>query len=409
MIDFTGIAQNENLKHLTGAKLVKALRNLEDNKEVKEVILSLVPTYTQQETQIVEPNFINYIMNLDSIDTAEKILGIKRHSPEADSDECLAMSMFVSAIKHAFLSVINELSADFSAENCSWEDYISCIESLGFSEISRIEYTPKYSQNREESISFFNYEYSMLWVINSYSFNIKKVSGSTLYLSGKLRNREESLPDFSFSIGNITPTDIFNFSFQMNDLPIFRFFEILTHINPVERWGVFDLFDSRTLEQIKSFPKEVKNKILDCNIMSYNQEDINQERNAVVINETMNIFTNLMEEQQIYLNLFVRAQKFSDRNSIFLPKFLEEQFKIYNDDEVIYKYMIASTTYHSKLFDKMVQKFIGDRSLQRAIIETLKSEDLVDYYDTFKNMDSRFQDLYFTEEDKDLFFEKMNS
>lgn len=409
MIDFTGIAQQKSLQHLSGSELVDGLRKLNDFPEIKEVIESLIPFETINGQKVVNPSFQNYLLNLDIIDAAEKTLNIERHSPESESEKCLAMSMFIGGVKDAFLSIINEINCDFSSDNVSWAQYIKGIESFGFEKVSSKEYTTEFDKRTEESVIFFHREHAMLWTIKSSHLNEKRVSGSNLYFCGKIKNKEIPFPDLRFSMGSLAPTGVFYFNFSMDKSPSHKLIEIFKHIEPVSQWGLFNVWDDKVIAQVKSLPNYVKMPILDYNIMSYDQNDyIKNERNSIVSIKAIEIIKKLQPEQQIYLNLFCRAQKFSDVNTVIMPSFIKKVLNELQENDLCKDYIVASIMYNMREFDQKVAEFTGQRDIFRTIIDTLKKDDLIDFYNTYLSMNEEFKNLYLSVDDQDFLFEKMN-
>lgn len=409
MINFIEISQHETIQHLSGSKLVEALRQLNKNPELKNLIKSLTPVDIINGQKIVQSSFLDYLLNLDAIKASEEMLNIEKHSPEADSDECLALSMFIGAIKEAFLLVVNEINFDFSSNNVTWDEYIKGVRSFGFEEVSRKSYIVDFSDREEESVLFFNREHSMLWTINSSSFSQKRASGTSLYFCGKIKNKDKPFPDFLFSVGHLAPSGVFYFDINMDNIPAHKFFEIFKHFEPVSHWGIFNVWDKKVVDQVKKLPNYVKMPMLDYNIMSHDQNDyLKNERNSIVSIKAIEIINKLKPEQQIYLNLFCRAQKFSDVNTLIMPSFVQTALNELKNNELYKSYVISSIMYNMKHTEKETTSFIGDRGIFRAIIDTLKKDDLVDFYNTYLNMQEDFKKLYFTEDDQDFLFEKMN-
>lgn len=409
MINFKDIAQQTEQTQLSGSKLVEALLNIDENQELKQQITSMIPLLKMNDREVIDPVFLNFLLNIDPIKEAENILDIERHSPEAESDAALSMGMFVSAVKKAMLSIANELCVDFSANRTTWDEYIDNVKALGFEEISRKDFKSSLSTRTEESVVFFHPQHSMLWEIRSYSHYKKKVSSSSLYFNGKIRDGQK-LPSFRFSMGYIAPSGVYYFDTNMTEMPSHKFFEILTCIKPVQSWGIFNIWNKEVLSQIETFPTFVKQALLDMNIICYEQNDfIKNKRNSIVEMKAKEILKSLTEEEAIYFFLFCRIQKFSDFNTVLAPSFINNAIKKSNENELYQSYLLASLMFHTRLFDEKASAVIGKRSLFRAAIETLESKDLVDLYDTFNNLADDFQELYFTDDDQALFTQKMSN
>lgn len=399
MIDIIAIVQHEDLEQLSGSDLIKQLDDIEQNPILYKILIESIPTNKINGQEIIDSEFISFVIHLDPIAKAEKMLGIEKHSKEADSDEVLGLTSLISFIKKAYLIIINKIGFDFSASSVSFHDYCLFIVSLGFKEIIDDSYRPKYSEKDETVKVFFHYDYSMLWSITSTDFKQSKiVNKSTLHFCAKERDQLNGINSLNLSCSfyKIPLTDMYAFSFQMRELPSFKFFEIISNLSPIKHWAAFNVLDPELSNLIEKLPDTIFHRLFDYNVACFyidNVKHINERKNAIVINAVNKILDSLTKEEQVYSAVFRRAQKFADLNTVLLPDFLMKRIKKYS--EIPSDFLISSLGFY---IDKRFSHLIQIDSLFHDIVRILKKEDFVDFYNTYIDMDDNFKMFYIEKE-----------
>lgn len=237
-------------------ELLDQLIHIQDNPALLEQVKANIPMVNNNGYEVVDPEFIKEISEIDPLDLASKMLDV-------DQAQMSAIGLFHVHFKNVLMLAISQKSQDFSSDSVSFEEYVNRVRSLGFVQIAETEKESKYVKD-ETTLLMWHPEHSMIWEISSYR---GKASGTTLYFQGVKRD-PNTHHNLSLSTSIRFNTDVYVCSCDMRDIPMHLYFSILEKFQPVKHLVEVDI--STTL--LNKVADQIPTDILDL-IVGYNMND----------------------------------------------------------------------------------------------------------------------------------------
>lgn len=242
--------------------VIDTLHNIKDHSELMERMKAVIPMTMNNGVKAVEPEFQKMVLQFDPLYEAEKMASDLGFNKDEIEKATFSWGIMNIAIISAIKTVIKEITMDFSERDSTWDEYVNGVLSLGFEEIFE---APKKDSERDDITKlFWHKEYSILWVLGSFTWTNKderKVNDSNIYLHGKTRGEDRGF-DLPLSRGVAYNTDIVHMNCDMREMPTYKFFEILRVFEPVQYWSEFDCYSKTLSENLYSLPKEIVDKMV---------------------------------------------------------------------------------------------------------------------------------------------------
>ena len=235
-------------------ELLDQLIHIQDNPALLEQVKANIPMVNNNGYEVIDPEFIKEISEIDPLDLASKMLDVNQ-------DQISAIGLFYVHFKNVLMLAISQKSQDFSSESVSFEEYVNRVKSLGFVQIAETEKESKYVKG-EITLLMWHPEHSMIWEISSYR---GKASGTTLYFQGVKRD-PNTHHKLSLSTSIRFNTDVYVCSCDMRDIPMHLYFSILEKFEPVKHLVEVDISTKLLNKVSEQIPTDVLDLIVGYNI-----------------------------------------------------------------------------------------------------------------------------------------------
>lgn len=245
------------LKDLGNTEAMKVLHNIKDYPDMFESLKSAIPTVEIQGKETVDPEFQKMVLAFDPLGDAEEFC------KEVGFDEkaIMGLGLLNIALSVAIKEVVRSMTMDFSERESTWEEYLNGVKSLGFVEVLELPKLNKYDEYKptDDIVKYFwNYEHSILWIVDSYTSIEQRVNSSNIYLQGIKRDRSKyhELP-INHSIA--FNTDVSVMSCDMREMPTYKLFELLEKFQTTKYWLEYNCYSPELKQNFDQLPEDVQN------------------------------------------------------------------------------------------------------------------------------------------------------